>query len=41
MISDFFSQFSFDTLVIVAQGSATVVAVVAVSYLIYKAWRLF
>ena len=40
-MSDFLSQFSFDTLVAVAQGSATVVAIVALSYLIYKAWRLF
>lgn len=40
MIGNFLSQFSFDVLVSVAQGSATVIAVAGVAYIFYSVWRL-
>ena len=41
MVGNFLSQFLFDTLVAVAQVSATLVALAGMAYLLYLAWRLF
>jgi len=39
-MNNFLSQFSFDTLVAVAQGSATVIGLVGMIYIFYSVWRL-